>query len=140
MELINCHYCNARISQDISTCSQCGAPNEPEPVPWHVAYGHRLKSALTSKTKAVWSDRLAALLPISFILAAISTFLTAKAGIADNTGNLLNLIISVSMMLCSLTYYPGWYEQDPEKRKDQGLILFLVTLLFYGVSYFHFFG
>lgn len=123
MQLVNCRYCGSKIPFAAPVCSQCGGPNEPEPAPWYLAFGVRLKAALAAKNESVWADRLAALMPLQFVFSAITLYL----GLNQPKGFLVALI-SVAVMLLALVYYPGWYKVPPEKRKEYGLVIFVVTL------------
>lgn len=118
----NCRYCGNKILLTDPFCLQCGAPNEPEPKPWFISIGNRLKAAFSAKTESVWADRLAALMPFQFVVSAIVLYLSIKPLV------ILTAIISIATITSCLVYYPGWYKIVPEKRKAYGLVHFIVTL------------
>lgn len=118
----NCPYCNAKILLTTACCPQCGGPNEPEPKPWFVSMGNRVKAALSTKTESVWADRLAALMPLQFVVSAIVLYFSLKPLV------ILMAVISITAIIACLVYYPGWYKVTPEKRKGYGLVHFIITL------------
>lgn len=121
-QLVNCRYCTAKIPFAAPVCTQCGGPNEPEPTPWYRTFSVRLKAALAAKNESVWADRLAALMPLQFVVSTIVLYLSIKPLV------ILTAIISIVAIISCLVYYPGWYKIVPEKRKAYGLVHFIVTL------------
>lgn len=120
----NCRYCRCKILLTASYCHQCGAPNEPEPTPWYLSMGKRIKAAFSAKTESVWADRLASLMPLQFILSCLALYLSLNPPTA-----IIVTIISIVSLLSVLVYYPGWYKAPPEKRKEYGLVHFIITLV-----------
>lgn len=123
--LTNCPYCSARINLTDPCCPQCGAPNAPKPEPWLKAMSTRFKAAFLAKTEHVWADRLASLMPIQFILSLIGLYVSLKH-VPSNT---VGVIVSIMTTLFILIFYPGWYKDAPEKRKNYGVVHFLITLV-----------
>lgn len=122
-ENINCRYCGCMLSPVAPFCPQCGGPNEPEPRPWYLSIANRVKVAFAAKTEAVWADRLASLMPLQFILSCVTLYTSLK-----EPTDLIVTIISIVALVSVLAYYPGWYKMTPEKRKDYGLVHFIITL------------
>lgn len=120
---INCRYCGSMILLTASFCPQCGAPNEPEPKPWFISIGNRLRAAFSAKTESVWADRLASLMPLQFIFSCITLYISLNP-----PTTILVTIISIVALISILVYYPGWYKVAPEKRKEYGLIHFIISL------------
>ncbi|OGD74539.1 hypothetical protein A3A84_00285 [Candidatus Collierbacteria bacterium RIFCSPLOWO2_01_FULL_50_23] len=120
----NCRFCGTRIWLDAPFCPQCGGPNEPEAAPWYSAFGSRIQAALKAKTESVWADRLASLMPLQFLVSAVTLFISL-----NTPKTTLVMIISIIAMATVLVYYPGWYKNPPEKRKEFGLIHFLITIV-----------
>jgi len=126
----NCRFCGTKILFDAPFCPQCGGPNEPEAAPWYSAFGSRIKSALKAKTESVWADRLASLMPFQFLFSAVALVISL-----NTPKTALVTITSIVAMFSVLIYYPGWYKAAPEKRKEYGLVHFLITLAQFIIVY-----
>lgn len=123
--LTNCPYCSARIHLSDRCCPQCGAPNTPEPEPWFKSMSTRIKAAFTAKTEHVWADRLASLMPIQFLLSLVGLY----TSLTQRPSNTVGVVVSIAGTLFILIFYPGWYKDAPEKRKNYGVAHFLITLV-----------
>ena len=126
---VNCRYCGSKIPFFTSNCFRCGAPNSPEPLPWYTSMGQRLKSSLVSNTESVWADLLVNLMPIHFAFALYTFYLGVKLGLMGTLG-FFAVLVSAFVILYILMYYPDWYKEGPEKRKNSGVIYFIVLLAY----------
>lgn len=136
--MINCRWCGSLMLEFSSTCPKCGAPNTPEPLPWYKSIVQRGKSSIVSKTKSVWADRLVNFMPIHFLFSLYTFYLGAKIGLVGATG-LFTIISSAFSILFVLMYYPDWYEEEPARRKDIGVMYFIFLMAHALVSYYLFF-
>jgi hypothetical protein len=128
MEKVNCHFCNVLFSEDAPFCPQCGGPNEPDPIPWFKKATNRVKNAFLAKTESVWADRLASFMPLHF-LASLGALIWIVTSVPDlGTTRLVAGIFTFAGMFACLVYYPDWYKNSPDSRKDYGLIYFLVLI------------
>lgn len=123
--LTNCPYCSTRIRLTDRSCTQCGAPNSPDPEPWLKSMTTRFKAAFLAKTEHVWADRLASLMPIQFLLSLAGLY----ASLIRHPSNTVGVIVSIMTAVFILIFYPGWYKDAPEKRKNYGVVHFLITLV-----------
>lgn len=137
-DFINCRYCGRKIHRNAPACENgCGAPNSPEPLPWYSTMGLRVKAALKSKQESVWADRLASLMPPHFLFALYTLYLGAKLGLMGTLGFFV-VLISAFVLLFIVMYYPDWYKETPERRKNSGQMYFIFILLHALVVFFLF--
>ncbi len=120
----NCRYCGTNMALTAPNCPKCGGPNEPEPKPWYLSVGNRIRAAFSAKTDSVWADRLASLMPLQFIASVIAIILTV-----GHQATFVVAVISIIAVFSCLVYYPGWYNFAPEQRKGSGLVHFAVTMV-----------
>lgn len=128
---IHCHYCNCLMDRFAQNCNHCGGPNTPEPLPWQDTILIRLRAAMITKRKSVWADRLAALMPLHFI---INCYFLWQALSHHFLGNYFFTTLTTAFcFIMILIYYPGWINESPEKRQSYGMMYFL-TILFQIIS------
>lgn len=133
----NCRYCGSKFGFYDSNCPNCGAQNSPVPESWIKTIGLRFWASLKSKQESVWADRLAALMPLHFLIALYTFYLGLKLGLLGSLG-FFTVLISAFVTLFILMYYPDWYKTQPEDRKDNGLMYFVLLLLHIVVIFFLF--
>lgn len=124
----NCTYCGTRIPTNIPSCTRCGAANVLDPQPWATTMWLRFKSSLVSKQESVWADRLASLMPLHFIFALYTMYLGNQIGFEDTFGFFVILVSAFCLIFIGM-YYPDWYKEIPEIRKNSGQMYMLFLVL-----------
>lgn len=138
-EYVNCRYCDTKIARNAANCSQCGAPNSPEPLPWINTVVTRLKASVVKKS---WADLYASFMPLHFIIALatlIIAFAIRPAVFEVFSANSLMMYFSILGMIVPLSFYPNWYEAKSSERIDTGTVYFIFRIVYWIIIFVTFF-